>query len=143
MSSKKPLLSGIKLDDKQNFREWAESILPWINGVMLDVSQGITGDIADLLARQERYTGYAGAVVELYAKADAYYKTALAEAMEKAQAPPSLVARIAAGKCRNEIRVYDAIHRLNATLSDQLIAIAARLKFEKAIHGESGSQPPF
>jgi hypothetical protein len=140
--SEKPPLTGIELDDKQTFRQWAESILPWLREVMADVAEGISCDIGELVARQERYTGYAGALVEIYAKAEAYKVSALAEAMEKAAktVATSLVARVAEGECKNEIRVYEAIHRLNSTLTDQLVAMASRLKYEGALTWGQGGR---
>lgn len=135
------LLTGIQLDDKTPFRKWAEGILPWLNAVMEDVGKGTAEDIGPLKERQDRYTAYQGTLVELYSKAQAYYKDALARSMEKhmKDAPASLVARIAEQDCVNELRVFEAIHRLNSTLSDQLIAIASRLKFE----GGYRDRPPF
>lgn len=140
------MLTGITLDDQQSFRTWAESILPWLNEAMRDVSEGIGGDIAILLDKQQRYTAYAGALTEVYAKAEAYYKTALAEAMEKMTKkgiPASLVARIAEKEVTTETRVYEAIHRLNTTISDQLMAIASRLRYERSINfGNNEPTPP-
>lgn len=136
------LLTGIDLNDNILFEDWAVKILPWLREAMNDVAEGITGDIATLLDKQQRYTAYAGALVEIYAKAEAYYKTKLAEAMEaaiKEGVSASLVARIAEGKIATVIRLYEAIHRFNSTLSDQLMAIAARLKYEGAlIWGDRG-----
>lgn len=77
------MLAGISLDDTQSFRSWATSILPWLNAVMEDVAQGISGDIPDIKERQSRYTAYQGTLVELYAKAETYYKGALAIALER------------------------------------------------------------
>ncbi|MCX7635641.1 MAG: hypothetical protein N2Z74_07850 [Syntrophales bacterium] len=133
---RKAPLAGIDLEEQVPFRTWAESILPWLREVMADVAEGISSDIADLLARQERYTGYQGALVEIYARAQSYYITALAEAMERAlkrEIPTSLVARVAEGECKTERRLLEAIHRLNSTLADQLMAIASRLKYEGVI----------
>jgi predicted transcriptional regulator len=130
------MFNGIQLDDNTSFRVWAESILPWLNESMHYVAEGISGDIPQLLERQEKYTGIAGRLVELYAESDAFYQTALAEAIEKYSKTlsPSLVARTAAKDCRNELRVFEAIHRLNSTISDQLMSIASRLRFEKTIN---------
>lgn len=135
------MLEGISLDDKKSFRDWATEMLGWLNPAMADVSQGIGGDIGTLLERQQRYTAYAGTVVEIYAKADAYYKTALAEATVKyaKHLSPSLVSKAAEQDCVNECRVFDAVKRFNKTLSDQLIAIASRLRFERAISGGNGN----
>lgn len=136
-------LTGIELDDNQPFRAWAMSILPWLREAMQDVAEGISCDVAELIARQTRYTAYQGTLVEIYAKAEAYYVTALAKAMEKAarEVSTSLVARIAEGECANEKRLLEAIHRLNSTLTDQLTAIASRLKFEgNLIWGSRGGQ---
>lgn len=130
------LLTGIDLNDNILFEDWAVKILPWLREAMNDVAEGITGDIATLLDKQQRYTAYAGALVEIYAKAEAYYKTELAEAMEQAikdGVSASLVARIAEGKIATVIRFYEAIHRFNSTLTDQLMAIAVRLKYEEAL----------
>ena len=132
------MLTGIELDDKQSFRAWAEKILPWLKEAMTDVASGIGGDIGVLLDKQQRYTAYAGALTEIYAKAQTYHENALAEAIIKMiekGVPASLVARAAAKECTNETRVYEAIHRLNSTLSDQLIAIASRLRFERSLTG--------
>lgn len=138
------LLTGIDLNDNILFEDWAVKILPWLREAMNDVAEGITGDIATLLDKQQRYTAYAGALVEIYAKAEAYYKTELAEAMEaaiKEGVSASLVARIAEGKIATVIRFYEAIHRFNSTLTDQLMAVAARLKYEGAlIWGDRGGQ---
>lgn len=125
--------NGIQLDDNQSFRQWAEETLPWLNEAMHHVAEGFSGDIGDLLHRQEMYTGYAGRMVEIYAQAEAYLVSARAEAMLKYKEKgisASLIARSAEGDIKNEIRVYEAIHRFNSTLSDQLMAIAARLKYE-------------
>lgn len=131
------MLTGIELDDNQSFRSWAESILPWLREAMSDVAEGIGGDIGVLLNKQQRYTAYAGALTEIYAKAQSYYESAQAEAIEKwsKKLPPSLVSKAAAGDYKNETMVYKAIHRLNSTLSDQLIAISSRLRFERSIGG--------
>ncbi|NLW47426.1 MAG: hypothetical protein GXY86_08830 [Firmicutes bacterium] len=138
------LLTGISLSDNTPFEDWATNILPWLREAMNDVAEGITGDIATLLDKQQRYTAYAGALVEIYAKAEAYYKTKLAEAMEaaiKEGVSASLVARIAEGKIATVIRFYEAIHRFNSTLTDQLMAVAARLKYEGALMwGDRGGQ---
>jgi hypothetical protein len=135
------LLTGIELDDNLSFRAWAENMLPWLREAMFDVAEGIGGDIATLIDKQQRYTAYAGALTEIYAKAEAYKTTALAEAMEKQikkGIPASLVARVAEGEIKNETRVFEAIHRLNSTLSDQLIAISSRLKYETAVMPSPG-----
>lgn len=141
------MLTGIILDDSQSFRAWATSILPWLNETMSDVAEGIGGDIGILLDKQQRYTAYAGAMTEVYAKAQSYYETALAEGIIKMKdkgIPSSLCARAAERECANEKLVYEAVHRLNSTLSDQLIAIAARLRFERSLVGQEPKQPtPF
>lgn len=142
------MLDGIQLDDSTSFREWATGLLPWLNEAMHYVAEGLSGDIADLLRRQEVYAGYAGRLVELYAQAEAYLVTARAEAMErqiKKGIPSSLVARLAEGEIKNEVRVYEAIHRLNSTLSDQLITLASRLKYEENTRRGYGPtpKPPF
>ena len=123
-------LEGIQLDDSTSFRTWAESVIPFLNEAAHYIAEGISGD--DLAIRQEKYTGYAGRMVEIYAEADTYYKNALAEAIEKysGKVSPSLVARVAEKDCKNEYKVYQFVRRLNKTLSDQLMAIAARMKYE-------------
>ena len=136
------LADGIVLDDQTSFREWATNLLPWLNEAMHYVAEGIGGDTKEILRRQEIYTGYAGRLVEIYSQAETYRVTALAEAMDKQikrGVSASLVARIAEGEITNQTKVYNAVHRLNSTLSDQLMAIASRLKFEKAIN--FGNQP--
>jgi len=123
-------LEGIQLDDSTSFRNWAESVIPFLNEAAHYIAEGISGD--DLAVRQEKYTGYAGRMVEIYAEADTYYKGSLAEAIEKysGKVSLSLVARVAEKDCKNEYKVYQFVRRLNKTLSDQLMAIAARMKYE-------------
>lgn len=129
------MLTGIQLDDKTSFITWAESILPWLNAVMIDVSAGIGSELQAMKERQVRYTAYLGTLVELDSKAETYRKAALAEAIDKyaGKYSPSLVAKVAEKDCSNETKVAQAIHRLITTTSDQLIAIASRLKFEREL----------
>ena len=136
--------SLIELDESTPFLTWAKEILPWLREAMADVAEGISNNLPETLARQERYTGYSGRLVELYSAAEAYYQTALAEAMEEAakKTPASLVARIAVKQIKNELRVYEAIRRLNATLGDQLMAIASRLKYEGSLMWGQGRTAP-
>jgi hypothetical protein len=122
------------MTNNQSFEQWANDILQFVEPAMYDVGEGIGDDVGELLKRQARYTGYAGRLVEIYAYAEVFLVTARAEAIEELankKIPASLVARIAEGKVTNELRVYEMVHRLNSTLSDQLIAIASRLRFEK------------
>ena len=135
------MLTGISLDDKTSFVTWAESILPWLNAAMSDVSAGIGIELHFMKERQVRYTAYLGTLVELDSKAETYRKAALAEAINKyaGKYSPSLVAKIAERDCSNETKVQQAIHRLITTTSDQLIAIASRLKFERELFINSGN----
>ncbi len=91
--------------------------------------------------RQVRYTTYLGTLVELDSKAETYRKAALAEAINRyaGKYSPSLMAKIAERNCSNETRVQQAIHRLITTTSDQWIAIASRLKFEKEFFINNGN----
>jgi hypothetical protein len=135
------MLTGIKLDDQTSFVTWANSILPWLNATMSDVAGGIGTELQSMKDRQVRYTAYLGTLVELDSKAETYKKAALAEAINKyaGKYSPSLVAKIAEKDCSNETKVAQAIHRLITTTSDQLIAIASRLKFEKDLFMNSGN----
>ena len=135
------MLIGISLEDTTSFITWANSILPWLNIAMKDVSEGIGTELQAMKERQVRYTAYLGTLVELDSKAETYRKAALAEAINKyaGKYPPSLVAKIAEKDCSNETRVQQAIHRLITTTSDQLIAIASRLKFERELFINSGN----
>jgi hypothetical protein len=135
------MLTGIQLNDQTSFITWAESILPWLNAVMTDVSAGIGTELQAMKERQVRYTAYLGTLVELDSKAETYRKAALAEAIDKyaGKYSPSLVAKVAEKDCSNETKVAQAIHRLITTTSDQLIAIASRLKFERELFINSGN----
>ncbi len=127
-------IEGIKLDDSTPFRQWAESVIPFLNEAAHYIAEGISGD--DLAVRQEKYTGYAGRMVEIYAEADTHYKNALAKATEKyaTKVSVSLVSKVAEGDCTNEYKVYQFCRCLNKTLSDQLISIASRMKYEGNIN---------
>ncbi len=135
------ILTGISLDNTTSFITWANSILPWLNIAMKDVSEGIGTELQAMKERQVRYTAYLGTLVELDSKAETYRKAALAEAINKyaGKYSPSLVAKIAEKDCSNETRVQQAIHRSITTTSDQLIAIASRMKFERELFINSGN----
>ncbi len=77
------MLTGISLNDTTSFITWANSIFPWLNEAMKDVSGGIGTELLSMKERQARYTAYLGTLVELDSKAETYRKAALAEAINK------------------------------------------------------------
>jgi hypothetical protein len=148
----KEFLTGIVLNDKTLFMEWAITIVNWANEVLdyvvIDDDDLNSFDIPQLLERQRILCGYLGALVEPYGKAETYLKVAQARSIKKchkAGMSPS-VAKVAADEeCENEIKVQETIHRLNSTIDKQLITIATRISYEKALmFGNHGIQkPPF
>jgi hypothetical protein len=137
------MLDGIKLNDSTSFEEWAEIVIPWLNNVLSDVGVELPDDIYQLRERQKRNAGYLGLLAKILAKAEFYYKNALAEATEKVlqQYPDkvSLIKQIAAKEISFHCQVVDTLHRLNTTITDHQMTIANRINYDKEQMGMNGN----
>ncbi|TCL74223.1 hypothetical protein EDC14_1004161 [Hydrogenispora ethanolica] len=151
----KEFLTGIVLNDKTPFLDWALSIVNWLNEVLdyvqIDEDDLNAFDTPQLLERQRILCGYLGTLVEPYGKAETYLKVALARSIKKCQKagmPPSIAKIAAEEECENETKIQETIHRLNTAIAEQLKTIATRLSYEKSLMWGNGgrnilAKPPF